>query len=179
MKVRQILCALFLWAVFTANASEFSLTSSDIAQDQPLTRAEVFKGFGCDGDNLSPQLSWHNAPAGTKSYAITVFDPDAPTGSGWWHWTVVNLPVTVTSVPRAVGSTLPVGAVQGRTDYGQAGFGGVCPPAGDKPHHYQFTVWALKVDTLPLDAQASGALVGYMLNASALAKATIVATYQR
>jgi Raf kinase inhibitor-like YbhB/YbcL family protein len=128
---------------------------------------------------VSPQLSWRDAPEGTKSYAITVFDPDAPTGSGWWHWTVVNLPVSVTSVPRGVGSNLPAGAVQGRTDYGQPGFGGVCPPAGDNPHHYQFTVWALKVETLPLDAQASGALVGFLLNANVLAKATITPTYQQ
>lgn len=179
MKIKQLLCMISLGASFIANAAEFSLASTDIAQDQPLTRREVFKGFGCDGDNVSPQLSWRDAPEGTKSYAITVFDPDAPTGSGWWHWTVVNLPVSVTSVPRGVGSNLPAGAVQGRTDYGQPGFGGVCPPAGDNPHHYQFTVWALKVETLPLDAQASGARVGFLLNANVLAKATITPTYQQ
>ncbi|WP_460125908.1 YbhB/YbcL family Raf kinase inhibitor-like protein [Pseudomonas sp. S2_C03] len=179
MNIKQILCVLSLGVSFIAQAQSFSLTSDDIAQGKSLTQREVFNGFGCDGANLSPQLSWRNPPAGTKSYAITVFDPDAPTGSGWWHWTVANLPVTVTSLPRGAGSNLPVGAVQGRTDYGQAGFGGVCPPAGDPPHHYQFTVWALKVDSLPVDAQASGALVGYLLNANVLAKATITSTYQR
>jgi hypothetical protein len=82
MKIKQLLCMISLGASFIANAAEFSLASTDIAQDQPLTRREVFKGFGCDGDNVSPQLSWRDAPEGTKSYAITVFDPDAPTGSG-------------------------------------------------------------------------------------------------
>jgi Raf kinase inhibitor-like YbhB/YbcL family protein len=179
MNIRIILSALSMGVVLTGHAAEFSLKSQDIAENRPLTSREVFQGFGCEGGNTSPELSWSNAPAGTKSYAITVYDPDAPTGSGWWHWTVVNLPASTSSLPRGGGSNLPAGAVQGRTDYGQSGFGGACPPAGDKPHRYQFTVWALKVDKLPLDNQASGALVGYMLNANALAKATITSTYGR
>lgn len=179
MNFRTILSALSMGVVLTGHAADFSLTSQDIAENRPLTSREVFQGFGCEGGNTSPELTWANAPAGTKSYAITVYDPDAPTGSGWWHWTVVNLPASTRSVPRGVGSNLPAGAVQGRTDYGQPEFGGACPPVGNKPHRYQFTVWALKVDKLPLDNQASGALVGYMLNANALAKATITSTYGR
>ncbi|MFJ3486799.1 kinase inhibitor [Pseudomonas sp. NPDC090202] len=179
MKIRFILSALATTLTLSAHASSFQLTSQDIADGQPLSRREVFKGFGCDGDNVSPQLAWRNAPAGTRSFAVTVYDPDAPTGSGWWHWTVVNIPAEVTSLSRGAGKQLPAGAVQGRTDYGSAGFGGVCPPAGDKPHHYRFTVWALKVDKLPLDEQASGALVGYMLNANVLDTATITPVYQR
>jgi Raf kinase inhibitor-like YbhB/YbcL family protein len=124
-------------------------------------------------------LAWSNPPAGTKRFAITGYDPDAPTGSGWWHWTVVNLPATTHALPAAVGEQLPAGAVQGRNDFGSAQFGGACPPVGDKPHRYQFTVWALKVDKLPLDNQASGALVGYMLNANVLGKATLTAVYGR
>lgn len=183
MKTRALLCALSMGLSLTASAADFILNSSDIADGKPLTSSSVFQGFGCNGGNTSPQLSWHGAPAGTKSYAITVYDPDAPTGSGWWHWTVVNLPTSITALATGAGSStgnhLPAGAVQGRTDYGQPGFGGACPPVGDKPHRYQFTVWALKVDKLPLDEQAGGAMVGYMLNANALAKTTLTATYGR
>ena len=182
MKTRALLCALSMSLSFAASAADFILTSSDIADGKPLTSSSEFQGFGCKGGNTSPQLSWHGAPAGTKSYAITVYDPDAPTGSGWWHWTVVNLPTSITALATGAGSStgnLPAGAVQGRTDYGQPGFGGACPPVGDKPHRYQFTVWALKVDKLPLDEQAGGAMVGYMLNANALAKTTLTATYGR
>jgi Raf kinase inhibitor-like YbhB/YbcL family protein len=179
MNIKLIPFAFCVCVPLISNAADFSLTSRDIADNRPLTRREVFNGFGCEGANTSPELSWNNAPAGTKSFAVTVYDPDAPTGSGWWHWTVVNIPLATTSLPSDAGTHLPVGAIQGRTDYGQPGFGGVCPPVGDKPHHYQFTVWALKVDKLPLDSQASGALVGYMLNANVLGKATITPTYGR
>ena len=166
----------------SAQAAEFVLESTDLAEGRPLDIRQVFKGFGCEGGNVSPQLSWRGAPVGTRSFAVTVYDPDAPTGSGWWHWTVVNLPPGTTSLPAGAGSaggTLPAGAVQGRTDYGRSGFGGACPPVGDKPHRYQFTVWALKVEQLPLDENASGAMVGYMLNSHALAKAQLTATYRR
>ena len=183
MNNRLLLSALCLSLSLGAHAAQFSVSSDDIRDGQPLSQREVFRGFGCEGDNTPPELSWKNAPPGTRSFAVTVYDPDAPTGSGWWHWTLVNLPSTTQGLPRGAGSPsgeqLPPGAVQGRTDYGQPGFGGACPPPGDKPHRYQFTVWALKVDKLPLDAQASGAMVGYMLNANALAKATLTATYGR
>lgn len=165
-----------------AAAADFTLSSSDIAEGKPLTAAQVFKGFGCEGGNVSPQLSWSGAPAGTRSFAVTAYDPDAPTGSGWWHWTVVNLPASSTSLARGAGSAggvLPAGAVQGRTDFGASGFGGACPPPGDAPHRYQFTVWALKAASLPLDSGASGAMVGYMLNANVLGKAQLTATYGR
>lgn len=165
-------------SVFAASA--FSLSSADIPADFRLTQQHVFKGFGCSGENISPQLSWRNPPAGTKSYAITVFDPDAPTGSGWWHWTMVNIPAQIHDLPTGADkNTLPSGVVQGRNDFGYAGFGGACPPPGDKPHHYQFTVWALNTATLPLDSEASGALVGFMLNAHVIAKAKFTATYGR
>lgn len=183
MKKRILLCALPLALSLSAHAADFTLSSRDIRDGQPLSSREVFQGFGCEGANTSPQLAWNNPPQGTQSFAITAYDPDAPTGSGWWHWTVVNLPATTSQLPSGAGTLhgehLPAGAVQGRTDYGQPGFGGACPPVGDKPHRYQFTVWALKVDKLPLDANASGAMVGYMLNANSLAKATLTATYGR
>lgn len=163
-----------------AQANEFTLSSEQIQPGQTLKLEQVFNGFGCNGKNSSPQLSWKGAPAATKSFAITVYDPDAPTGSGWWHWTVVNIPAHVNQLAASASpAKLPAGAVEGRTDYGQAGFGGACPPPGDKPHRYQFTVWALNTDKLALDAQSSGALVGYMVRAHALAKAELQAVYGR
>ncbi|KAF1041719.1 MAG: hypothetical protein GAK35_03148 [Herbaspirillum frisingense] len=174
--------ALLSCTAFAAHAEEFTLTSADVKQDQSLSLNQVFNGFGCKGRNLSPQLSWQGEPAGTKSFAVTVYDPDAPTGSGWWHWTVFNIPAGVHSLPGAIGAQgegLPEGAIQGRTDYGSSGFGGACPPEGDKPHHYHFVVWALKTDKLPLDAQTGGAMLGYMLNANVIAKAKLSATYGR
>lgn len=169
---------------YTASAAEaFTLSSTDILHDRPLSARQVFNGFGCRGENVSPQLSWAHAPKGTKSFAITAYDPNAPTGSGWWHWTVVNIPANVYALASGAGnknhSQLPPSAVQGRNDFGYAGFGGACPPPGDKPHPYQFTVWALKTDKLPIDNQASGALVGYMLHSNVIAKAELTATYGR
>jgi len=162
-------------------AEKFTVASASIPKDHKLTNTQVFNGFGCKGDNKSPALAWKGAPAGTKSFAVTVYDPDAPTGSGWWHWTVFNIPPTVTALPEGAGSGvgLPAGAVQGRTDFGSAGFGGACPPAGDKPHRYIFKVFALKTDKIDLDGNASGALVGFMLNANKLATTSYTARYGR
>ncbi|WP_336218657.1 YbhB/YbcL family Raf kinase inhibitor-like protein [Citrobacter amalonaticus] len=163
-----------------AASQAFSLGSTDIPDNHVLTQKQIFNGFGCEGANISPQLHWQNPPEGTKSYAITLFDPDAPTGSGWWHWTVVNIPAKIHALPSgAKMETVAPGIVQGRNDFGYAGFGGACPPAGDKPHRYQFTLWALNTDTLPIDHNASGALVGFMLNSHVIAKAELMATYGR
>lgn len=163
------------------HAQNFTLSSTDIENGKQMSSHQVFAGFGCEGANRSPALSWSGAPEGTKSFAITAYDPDAPTGSGWWHWTMVNIPVNVHQLAAGAGAqdstTLPAGAVQGRNDFGYAGFGGACPPKGDKPHRYQFTVWALKTDNLPIDNASSGALVGFMLNANKLATAQLVPVY--
>ena len=152
-------------------------------EGEMLSQAQVLNAFGCKGQNVSPPLAWRNPPKGTRSYAVTLYDPDAPTGSGWWHWTVFNIPESVTGLPKGAGSlnakVLPEGAIQGRTDFGSAGFGGACPPIGDQPHRYQFTVWALNTDRLPLDVQASGAMVGFMLNAHAIEKARLTALFGR
>jgi hypothetical protein len=146
----------------------------------------VFKGFGCEGDNLSPALEWKNPPAGTKSFVVTVYDPDAPTGSGWWHWVMFNIPADVMKLEQGAGDPaagkVPAGAVQSRTDFGKPGYGGPCPPQGPslkKPHRYVFTVHALKVDKLDLDESASGALVGFMANANSLGKASFTGRYGR
>ncbi len=166
-----------------AQAAGFKLASPTVKPGSTLTEAQVFNGFGCTGKNVSPALEWSGAPAGTKSFAVTVYDPDAPTGSGWWHWVVYNLPASATGLPEGAGNAdgkaLPAGAVQGRTDFGAAGFGGACPPVGDKPHRYIFTVFALKTDKLELPADATAALVGYMLNANKLGTASFTAKYGR
>jgi len=161
-------------------AGEFTLYSNDLAGQ--LTKTQEGAGFGCDGQGISPELHWSNAPAGTKSFAVTVYDPDAPTGSGWWHWVVFNIPATTTSLPANFGDLskpLPIPAVQSINDAGKRGFVGACPPKGDKAHRYFFTVHALSVDKLNLDEKASPALVGFMLGAHTLAKATMVSYYQR
>jgi len=162
-------------------AEGFTLYSSDIGGQ--LSEAQVFSGFGCSGKNISPQLKWENVPEGTKSFAVTVYDPDAPTGSGWWHWLIFNIPQNVTSLKAGAGNIekglAPKGAVQSVTSFGSAGFGGACPPQGDSAHRYVFTVYALKVDKLELDSSAMPALVGFMLNRNALAKASLIAYYGR
>ncbi|MCB1382784.1 MAG: YbhB/YbcL family Raf kinase inhibitor-like protein [Notoacmeibacter sp.] len=157
------------------------LASSDMLDAHPLNAKQVFNGFGCTGGNASPELHWSGAPEGTKSFAVMVHDPDAPTGSGWWHWSVFNIPPSVTALAADAGSGkgLPEGAVQGRTDFGQSAYGGACPPQGDKPHRYVFTVYALKLDAIPLDKEAPAAMVSYFARANALDSATLTATYGR
>lgn len=166
-----------------AHAAGLTLSSPDIQPGHTLTAAQVYSGFGCTGGNASPALNWSGAPAGAKSFAVTVYDPDAPTGSGWWHWVVYNLPADTHSLATNAGaasaSTLPAGAVTGRNDYGSRDFGGACPPPNTKPHRYIFTVYALKVDKLDLPADASPALIGYNLLANQIASAKLVAKYGR
>lgn len=164
-------------------AASFTLVSPDIEPNGTIDPRFEYDGSGCSGENRSPALKWSGAPAGTKSFAVTVFDPDAPTGSGWWHWMVINIPADVTGLPAGAGvansSVLPKGAVQNRIDYGVAAFGGVCPPPGDKPHRYVFTVHALGVEKLDVPADATAALTGFMINANALGKASFTAMYGR
>lgn len=176
------LATLAFAAVADAKTS-FKVSSSDVGSRKPTASEFVFNGFGCTGGNQSPELRWSGAPAGTKSFAVSVYDPDAPTGSGWWHWFVVNLPASTTALARgagqADGSKLPEGARQINTDFGAPGYGGPCPPAGDKPHRYVVTVYALKVPKLDLPPNATAALAGFMVNANALGKARLVFKYGR
>ncbi|MGE5515533.1 MAG: kinase inhibitor [Bacteroidota bacterium] len=177
---RFVLATLVMLAAAPAVAGGFRLTSPDIADGKPMAERYVFAGFGCTGDNVSPALAWSDAPAGSKSFAVTAYDPDAPTGSGWWHWVVFNVPTATRALPAGAGAggALPAGAVQSRTDFGTPGYGGPCPPAG-APHRYVFTVHALDVDSLPLDPQASAAMVGFMVNAHSLGHASLTALYGR
>ncbi len=166
----------------SAFAGDFTLTSPDVSEGKPLGINQVFDGFGCKGKNHSPAIAWSGAPKDTRAFALTVYDPDAPTGSGWWHWVAFNIPATAASLPEnagtASGESLPKGTVQANSDYGKKGFGGACPPAGDAPHHYHFTVTALK-DVIPLKSDASAAMVGYYIRQLSLGEATLTATYQR
>src|SRR5207342_588867 len=127
-----------LAASLGSQAAGFALSSPTIKPNSKLTEAQVFNGFGCTGKNISPALKWSGAPAGTKSFAVTLYDPDAPTGSGWWHWVVYNIPASANELPEGAGAPdgkgLPPGSVQGRTDFGAPAFGGACPPPGDRPH---------------------------------------------
>jgi Raf kinase inhibitor-like YbhB/YbcL family protein len=161
----------------------FKLASPDIRPNGPIAMEQVFNGFGCSGENISPALKWSGAPADTKSFALLVHDPDAPTGgAGWWHWLVVNIPPTTTELRkdsgRADGSNLPAGCTQISTDFGGPGWGGPCPPVGDKPHRYNFTLYALKVDRLEVSG-ASASLAGYMVNGNAIAKARLTGKFGR
>ena len=167
-------------APHAANADDFTLSSSNIAEGQHLSAAHVFQGFGCEGENKSPDLSWANAPAGTKSFAITVYDPDAPTGSGWWHWFAIDIPANVNGIPAAAiaNAGVPAGAIELKNDYGAVGFGGACPPPGEV-HRYKFTVHALGVEKLGIDGSVSNALAGFMVNANSIASSTITAVYTR
>ncbi|KLD97951.1 YbhB/YbcL family Raf kinase inhibitor-like protein [Aliarcobacter butzleri] len=158
-------------------ANNFTLTSSDLKGQ--LTKKQEFNGFGCSGENISPQLSWENAPKGTKSFAITVYDPDAPTGSGWWHWVVFDIPSNKTTLASGFGNSDSKEVIQSITDYGKTGFGGACPPVGDKAHRYIFTVHALNIETLGLDKNTNAATVGYYINSHSIAKASIISYYNR
>jgi len=182
--MKQIVLASALFAATTlAHAAGFQLSSPDIKPGQLMDAKFEFNGFGCGGENKSPALQWRGAPAGTKSFAVTVYDPDAPTGSGWWHWSVINVPADVNALAPDAGAVgganLPKGASHVRIDYGVAGWGGTCPPQGDKPHRYVFTVHALKTDKLELPADATAALAGFMINANSLGKASFTAKYGR
>jgi len=179
----KLISVLSLSLSASAFASTFTLSSDDISHGQTMTKTQEFNGFGCAGGDVSPQLSWENAPKATKSFAITAYDPDAPTGSGWWHWQVVNIPANVNQLASGAGTTkanaLPAGSIQIKNDYGSRSFGGACPPKGDGVHHYRFTVHALGVANLDLPADPSGALAGYMINSQTLESSTIESLYQR
>lgn len=173
----------FILAFVSAGFAQdnFTLTSKDLGGQ--ATKAQEFNGFGCTGENQSPQLAWSNAPEGTKSFAITMYDPDAPTGSGWWHWVVFDVPANVNELATNAGDVslnlMPEGAIQSTTDYSAKGYGGPCPPEGHGLHQYIITVYALDTDKLGLDENTNAAVVGYYISNHTLGRASIVAYYQR
>ncbi|RXJ76011.1 YbhB/YbcL family Raf kinase inhibitor-like protein [Arcobacter sp. F155] len=174
--MRKILFAITFIAL-SLFAENFTLKSSSLKGQ--LTKAQEFNGFGCSGENISPDLAWENAPKETKSFAVTVYDPDAPTGSGWWHWVVFDIPKDKLSLEKGFGSKEDKEIIQSVTNYGKTGFGGACPPKGDKAHRYIFTVYALDTDKLGLDKNTNPAIVGYYLNTHALAKASLISYYKK
>jgi len=175
---KNMIFTLLLTAVANVQAEGFFLSSADILGQ--ISKAQVFNSFGCTGENISPQLSWKNAPAGTKSFAVTAYDPDAPTGSGWWHWVVFNIDVSVDEIKTGASpKSMPKGAIESSTSYGSKGFGGACPPKGDKAHRYIFTVYALNTEKIEQNADARPELIGFFLNSHAIAKASIMAYYGR
>lgn len=178
-----ILVTLFIFISITkAYSSEaFKISSSDIKANSKIANKYVFSGFGCTGKNISPEVSWQNAPSGTKSFALTVYDPDAPTGSGWWHYLAVNIPANYNKLSSnfaAQNSFVTTDNIlQIRNDFGIYKFGGPCPPKGDKPHRYIWTVHALSVEKLEISQDATAALAGFMINANSIAKTSFEAFY--
>ncbi len=161
----------------------FAVTSADVKDGAPIAPDQMSGIFGAGGKDISPQLSWSGFPAGTKSFVVTMYDPDAPTGSGFWHWAVVDIPASVTSLPRGAGdekgSGIPAGAFQLRNDAGLARYVGVAPPPGNGKHRYFIVVHAVDVPTLGIGKDATPALLGFNLFSHTLARAMIVPTAER
>ncbi|MFK7808560.1 MAG: YbhB/YbcL family Raf kinase inhibitor-like protein [Saprospiraceae bacterium] len=180
-KLFMLTISLLFLTIGLCAQDSFTLKSETLGGNATIT--EEFNGFGCTGKNTSPQLSWSNAPEGTKSFAITMYDPDAPTGSGWWHWVVFDIPANVNTLLADAGNTkkelMPKEAIQSITNYGAPGYGGPCPPEGHGIHQYVITIHALKTDKLGLDASTNPAIVGYYLWNNTIAKASIITYYER
>ena len=184
LAIHAAVVALALAAQAGFAKDSFTLRSSDIKAGSRIDMKHVFKGFGCEGGNLSPALAWSGAPAGTKSFALLVHDANAPTGgAGWWHWVAYNIPADAKGLDQGAGTAdgakLPKGSVQANTDFGAPGWGGPCPPEGHGIHNYVFTLHAIKTDKLEIPAGATASLAGYMINGNSLASAKLRGVYSR
>jgi Raf kinase inhibitor-like YbhB/YbcL family protein len=161
----------------------FTLTSNDVADGATLPMPQVSGIFGAGGQDVSPHLAWSGFPSETQSFVVTCFDPDAPTGSGFWHWVVYDIPASVTELAAGAGSqdgsSLPAGAKQLKNDAGLVGYLGSAPPPGHGPHRYYFAVHALGVDSLPIDEDARPAICGFNMFGTTLARAVLTPVYER
>jgi Raf kinase inhibitor-like YbhB/YbcL family protein len=166
-----------------ALAGGFSVSGPGLSEGGKVPDAMILSGFGCTGGNVSPELHWSGAPAGTKSFAVTLYDPDAPTGSGLWHWVVFDIPATAQALPAGAGDPekklLPPGAKTGKADFGTPTYGGPCPPAGGGVHRYEIVVHALATEKLPDGAGTTGALAGFMINSNEIGRAKLTLTLAR
>lgn len=180
-KANLLLSLLIVFSSTFIGQTTFTLKSKNL--EGQITKEQEFNGHSCDGKNESPQLSWSNAPEGTKSFAITMYDPDAPTGSGWWHWIIFDIPANVFELVANAGNInlnlAPKGAIQSITDFGTRGYGGPCPPKGHGIHQYIITIYALKVEKLGVDENAKPVVAGFNILHNVIAKASLVAYYQR
>jgi hypothetical protein len=182
--MRNLLLPFPAFAAPEQTGAGFTLTSPDIVEGATIELKFAFDGFGGGGGNVSPAFSWSEPPAGTKSFAFFCHDPDAPTGgAGFWHWLVVDIPASARGLAQGAGTPdgagLPAGARQIRTDYGFAAWGGPCPPVGDPPHRYVFTLYALGVEKVEAPEGATASLVGFLVNQNVLAKASLTGLYGR
>lgn len=179
--MKKLTLALLLLTTTFSQAQTFTLKSKDVGGQS--TKKQEFNGFGCSGENVSPQLSWENAPKGTKSFAITMYDPDAPTGSGFWHWVVFDIPSNINELVSNAGNMslnlTPKNVIQSKTSYNINGYGGPCPPEGHGIHAYIITIHALKTDKLGLTENTNPEIVGYYLWQNTIEKASIVVYYNR
>lgn len=181
VRVTALYAAIQLTGIGAAHALE--LHSNAFSNGGTIKAEQVYQGYGCTGGNISPELSWSDVPKGTQSFALMVHDPDAPTGSGWWHWVMIDIPANVRSLPKNAGNVsahlAPKGTRQITTDFGSTGYGGPCPPKGDNPHHYNFRLFALDVPALKVGDDPTPALVGFSLNGHTLQSATLTGMYGR
>jgi Raf kinase inhibitor-like YbhB/YbcL family protein len=184
MRIKTLLLtAAIVWMVHAGNGSaqEFALKSGELKKQ--LTEAQVYSGYGCKGQNISPALTWTEAPKETKSFAVTVFDPDARAGQGWWHWLIFNIPADIHELQTDAGNPekklAPEGSIQSVTDFDKPGFGGACPPKGEIPHRYIFTVYALDVEKLNMDEKTAPKKIESALEKHTIAKASLISYYGR
>lgn len=179
--MKTIFLIITLLTTIVGHAQTFTLASKELGGQ--ATNRQVLNGFGCNGENKSPQLFWENTPTGTKSFAITIHDEDAPTGSGWWHWLIFDIDKSITELNSDAGDVkkgiTPKNAIQSKTDFGTYGYGGPCPTPGSGFHQYTVTVYALDTEKLGLDANANPALVGFYLSQHLIEKASMIFYYKK
>ena len=173
--------AAFIAVCISATAQTFTLKSNELGGQ--ATNKQALNGLGCNGENQSPQLFWENAPANTQSFAVTIFDEDAPTGSGWWHWLIFDIPASVKTLQSGAGNIAlhlaPVDAIQSITDFNTYGYGGPCPPENSKPHRFVVTLYALKASKLGLNKNSNPAMVGFMLEQNLIEKSSLIFYFKR